>query len=189
MSKYENISPEYTVYFNGNSIGGNVVPSISKSRSFGSWTLSGAGNLSGVTYTFGNGNATIVGGYANDDIIQLPTISPQISYYSFAGWYTQAEGGTFVGTSGARINTSKYNGQTLYAHWIDKVTTDTISPEIISLTEENTGSSLNTYTNLVGVTIDRDSGISGYQFSTDSNLTASSAGWIIIDRTNEQLTL
>lgn len=36
--------------------------------------------------------------------------------YQFAGWYTSAQGGTFVGNAGAKY-TPTVNGGTLYAHW------------------------------------------------------------------------
>lgn len=36
--------------------------------------------------------------------------------YQFAGWYTSANGGTFVGNAGAKY-TPTFNGGTLYAHW------------------------------------------------------------------------
>lgn len=37
--------------------------------------------------------------------------------YQFAGWYTSAEGGTFIGKAGAAY-TPTVNGNTLYAHWV-----------------------------------------------------------------------
>lgn len=36
--------------------------------------------------------------------------------YQFAGWYTSANGGTFIGNAGAKY-TPTSNGGTLYAHW------------------------------------------------------------------------
>lgn len=36
--------------------------------------------------------------------------------YQFAGWYTSANGGTFIGNAGAKY-TPTANGGTLYAHW------------------------------------------------------------------------
>lgn len=46
--------------------------------------------------------------------VTLPT--PARPGYQFTGWYTSAEGGTFIGNAGAKY-TPTSNGGTLYAHW------------------------------------------------------------------------
>ena len=86
---------------------------------FKGWSLSGSGNISGTTYTYGAGNGTLTaqwerivytvtfnasanGGSPNstrsvnhgDKIGTLPT--PARLYYKFVGWFTSASGGTQI---------------------------------------------------------------------------------------------
>lgn len=106
--------------------------------------------------------------------------------YSFKEWNTKPDGTGTSYADKAKIKNIAKRGETiiLYAQW-----TDITPPVIISLTEENTNSNLNSLTNLIGVAKDNESGIVAYQFSTDSNLTANSTGWIPMDPTIEQITL
>ena len=115
LASYENASGTYTVYFNGNNIGTPNNNSLSDNKSFGKWTHnSGAGSLSGNTFTFGAGDARVTGSYSSDDRMTLPGISMKTNYI-FEGWYTSSTGGTRVGGIGTSIKPSDYNGQTLYA--------------------------------------------------------------------------
>ena len=107
--------------------------------------------------------------------------------YAFKEWNTSPDGTGTSYANGAQIkNITSENGITitLYAQWVDN-----ISPTIISLKQENTSSNISTPTNLIAVAKDDGSGISAFQFSTESNLTENSTGWIPIDKTTEQTTL
>ena len=101
-----------TVYFDGN--GGSTPSSITAEKSFTYWTNSGAGSISGTTYTFGAGNGTLTANYTNNSIT-LPT--PTRTGYTFTGWYDAASGGDKIGNGGATY-TPTYN-RTMYAHWED----------------------------------------------------------------------
>ena len=107
--------------------------------------------------------------------------------YEFKEWNTNPDGtGTSYANEAKIKNLTTENGITitLYAQWIDNTL-----PTIISLTQENTSSNISTPTNLIAVAKDNESGISAFQFSTESNLTADSTGWIPVDQTTEQTTL
>ena len=103
----------YTVTFNANG-GSTSVSSKTSSKVFNKWVLDGKGSLSGTTFTFGNGNATLTANY-RDGSITLP--KPTRKYYNFLGWYTAKSGGTKVGTTGSYKVTKKIE---LYAHWSEK---------------------------------------------------------------------
>ena len=85
----------YTVSFNSN--GGNNVNSITSQRTFTNWSLSGSGNMSGTTYTFGSGNATLTANY-NNGSITLPSATK--AGHNFKGWYSNGCGSTFIGNAG-----------------------------------------------------------------------------------------
>lgn len=85
----------YTVSFN--SKGGNNVNSITSQRTFTNWSLSGSGSISGTTYTFGSGNATLTANY-NNGSITLPSATK--AGHKFKGWYSNGCGTTFIGNAG-----------------------------------------------------------------------------------------
>ena len=85
----------YTVSFNPN--GGNNVNSITSQRTFKNWSLSGPGSMSGTTYTFGAGNATLTANY-NNGSITLPSATK--AGHNFKGWYSNGCGTTFIGNAG-----------------------------------------------------------------------------------------
>ena len=85
----------YTVSFNSN--GGNNVNSITSQRTFTNWSLSGPGSMSGTTYTFGAGNATLTANY-NNGSITLPSATK--AGHKFKGWYSNGCSGTFIGNAG-----------------------------------------------------------------------------------------
>ena len=85
----------YTVSFNTD--GGNNVNSITSQRTFTNWSLSGSGSISGTTYTFGAGNATLTANY-NNGSITLPSVSK--AGHKFKGWYSNGCSGTFIGNAG-----------------------------------------------------------------------------------------
>ena len=85
----------YTVSFNPN--GGNNVNSITSQRTFKNWSLSGPGSISGTTYTFGAGNATLTANY-NNGSITLPSATK--AGHNFKGWYNNGCGTTFIGNAG-----------------------------------------------------------------------------------------
>ena len=173
----ENPTPPsgYRITFNGN--GGNSPASITSTKRFTNWLGSGAGTLSGTTYTFGAGNGTLTAYYANNSIT-LPT--PTRTGYTFTGWYDAASGGNKIGNGGTQYTPT--SAKTLYAHWVDSTL-----PVIGMLTASPT-----TWTNgnvtLTGKAQDLGSGMSYYQFSTNGNLTSSSSGWIsIIPNTKNEI--
>lgn len=85
----------YTVSFNSN--GGNNVNSITSQRTFTNWSLSGSGSISGTTYTFGSGNATLTANY-NNGSITLPSATK--AGHKFKGWYSNGCGTTLIGNAG-----------------------------------------------------------------------------------------
>ena len=106
------VSPKgYTVTFDGN---GGEAEETSKTSTieFVNWTLEGEGNLTGTTYTFGNGSGTITANY-RDGSIELPGATK--SGCRFIGWYTSASGGIKRGDVGD--NYVPTENETLYAHW------------------------------------------------------------------------
>ena len=111
----------YTVTFNGN--GGSTPAAQNSTKSFTSWSNSGAGSLSGTTYTFGAGNGTLTANYKNNSIT-LPTSTR--TGYTFAGWYDAASGGNKIGDAGATYTPTA--AKTLYAHWTINSYTLTVNP-------------------------------------------------------------
>ena len=91
----------YKVTFNGN--GGSTPAAQTSTKSFTNWTNSGAGTLSGTTYTFGAGNGTLTANYKNNSIT-LPSASR--AGYTFLGWYDAPVGGNKVGDAGECIYTN-----------------------------------------------------------------------------------
>ncbi len=91
--------------------GENTTQVISKKK-FDKWTATGQGSISGVTYTFGNGDGEITATYKQSPV-QLET--PTKEGYTFDGWYTQQ-------TDGEKINTpyTPEDDITLYARWTPK---------------------------------------------------------------------
>ena len=105
------IAPKgYTITFNTN--GGNTVATQTTTKSFTNWSLSGAGSLSGTTFTFGEGDATLTANYKNNSI-KLPT--PTKTGHTFAGWYTNSECTQSAGNAGEQYTPTK--DITLYAKW------------------------------------------------------------------------
>ena len=101
----------YTVTFDGNG-GESEEESKTSTKEFSNWSLEGEGNLTGTTYTFGNGSGTIIANY-RDGSIELPGATK--SGYRFIGWYTSASGGIKRGDVGD--NYVPTENETLYAHW------------------------------------------------------------------------
>ena len=82
---------------------------VTQTKTFTAWTLSGKGRIDGTTYTFGDGNGTITAQYTPNSVTLL---APTKTGYTFDGWYTASTGGNKV--------TSPYtptNNVTLYARW------------------------------------------------------------------------
>ena len=111
----------YKVTFDGN--GGSTPSAITSSKRFTNWINSGAGSLSGTTYTFGAGNGTLTANYTNNDII-LPLTTRE--GYTFDGWYDAAIGGNRIGNANESYKPSE--AKTLYAHWTINQYTLTIDP-------------------------------------------------------------
>ena len=112
----------YKVTFNGN--GGSTPEAQTSTKSFTNWSHSGAGSLSGTTYTFGAGNGTLTANYKNNSIT-LPT--PTRTGYTFAGWYDAASGGNKIGNGGTTYTPT--SAKTLYAHWTINQYTLTVNPK------------------------------------------------------------
>ena len=110
-----------TVYFEGN--GGSTPSSQTSTKSFTSWSNSGAGSFSGTTYTFGLGDGTLTANYRDNSIV-LPSTSR--TGYTFAGWYDSAYGGSKIGDAGTWYTPT--SSITLYAHWSAKEYTLTVNP-------------------------------------------------------------
>ncbi len=99
-----------TVYFDGN--GGSTPSSITATKRFSYWTNSGAGSLSGTTYTFGEGDGTLTANYETNSIT-LPSTTRE--GYEFLGWYDSLYGGNKVGDAGEWYTPT--SSKTLYAQW------------------------------------------------------------------------
>ena len=112
----------YTVKFDGN--GGESEQSVlTQSKSFDKWTLTGAGNFTGTTYTFVDKEGTLTANYI-DNSITLPTVTKTGA--TFKGWYTAKTGGTKAGDIGENYKTT--SDITLYAQWEEEKYTLTIDP-------------------------------------------------------------
>ena len=82
---------------------------VTQTKTFTAWTLSGKGRIDGTTYTFGDGNGTLTAQYTPNSVTLSTPTKPG---YTFDGWYTASTGGNKV--------TSPYtptNNVTLYARW------------------------------------------------------------------------
>ena len=107
----------YTVTLNDN---GNITNAV-QTQDFNGWTNSGTGRISGTTYTYGAGDGTLTANYTANSVT-LPT--PTKTGYTFAGWYTLANGGDKI--------TSPYIPQqdiTLYSQWTANKYTITFNAE------------------------------------------------------------
>ena len=118
----------YTVSFNTN--GGVAVSSMSSSRSFTNWSLSGSGTLSSTTtnpttYTYGAGNGTLTANY-NTTGSQITLPAPTRTGYTFSGWYKEAALTNLAGAAGAKY--APTSTQTLYAKWTINQYTLTVNP-------------------------------------------------------------
>lgn len=118
---------KYIVTFEGDG-GTPAVPSMTTSKTFKSWTLTGnAGTLSGKTFTFGpvNGGAgTLTAQWNDNNTIILPDARKE--NYTFLGWYTKKQNldGTIPNDSKKEGNVGegyKVSQDTiLYAYWKKK---------------------------------------------------------------------
>ncbi len=118
----------YTITFSSN--GGSAVNTMTPSRNFTSWSLSGSGTVSSTTtnpttYTYGAGNGTLTANYnSTANAITLP--SPTRTGYTFSGWYKEAALTTLAGAGGASYSAT--SNQTLYAKWTINEYTLTVNP-------------------------------------------------------------
>ena len=167
----------YTVSFNTD--GGNNVNSITSQRTFTNWSLSGSGSISGTTYTFGAGNATLTANY-NNGSITLPSVSK--AGHKFKGWYSNGCSGTFIGNAGESYTPT--NNVTLkacysyYAYILDVYpnggtwngTTEKTRIEPLANPKPSIYGNTN-YTGKIGSTIDIPNPIppSGYTVSFNTN--------------------
>ena len=167
----------YTVSFNSN--GGNNVSSITSQRTFASWSLSGSGSISGTTYTFGAGNATLTANY-NNGSITLPSTTK--AGHNFKGWYSNGCGTTFIGNAGESYtptsNVTLKACYTYYAYILDVYpnggtwngTTEKTKIEPLANPKPSIYGNTN-YTGKIGSTIDIPNPIppSGYTVSFNTN--------------------
>ena len=99
---------------------------VTQTKTFTAWTLSGKGRIDGTTYTFGDGNGTITAQYTPNSVTLL---TPTKTGYTFDGWYTASTGGNKV--------TSPYtptNNVTLYARWTANKYTITFDGKGVAVT-------------------------------------------------------
>ena len=151
----------YKVTYNGN--GGSTPSAQTSTKSFTGWTTSGAGTLSGTTYTFGAGAGTLTANYKNNAItLQTPTRTG----YTFAGWYDAATGGNKIGNGGASYTPTK--AITLYAHWTVNSYTLTVNPNG-GTWEGSTGSQQFTQTYGSTKTISNPTAPAGYKVTYNGN--------------------
>lgn len=167
----------YTVSFNSN--GGNNVNSITSQRTFTNWSLSGSGSISGTTYTFGSGNATLTANY-NNGSITLPSATK--AGHKFKGWYSNGCGTTFIGNAGESYtptsNVTLKACYSYYAYILDVYpnggtwngTTEKTRIEPLANPKPSIYGNTN-YTGKIGSTIDIPNPIppSGYTVSFDTN--------------------
>ncbi len=112
----------YTVKFDGNG-GESEQSELTQSKAFDNWTLTGAGNFAGTTYTFADKEGTLTANYTENDIT-LPNVTKEGAI--FKGWYTAKNDGTKVGNVGENYKAT--SDITLYAHWEEIKYTLTIDP-------------------------------------------------------------
>ena len=93
---------------------------LKQTKNFDKWILTGKGNISGIVYTFGDGDGQLTATYTVNSV-ELPT--PTKAGYTFDGWYTQKSGGT-------KVNSPYMPSSdiTLYAHWTANQYTITFDP-------------------------------------------------------------
>ena len=106
----------YTVTLNNN----GETKQVKQTMNFDKWIVTGKGTLSGIAYTFGDGDGQLTATYTSNNV-ELET--PTKEGYTFDGWYTLQSGGTKV--------TSPYmptSNITLYAHWTANTYTITFDP-------------------------------------------------------------
>ena len=112
----------YTVKFDAN--GGNATQTqLVQPKTFDKWTLTGAGSLTGTTYTFGDKDGTLTANY-KDGNVTLPSATKTGA--TFKGWYTAKTNGTKVGDAGTIYNA--LSDVTVYAQWEEQKYTLTIDP-------------------------------------------------------------
>ena len=171
----------YTVSFNSN--GGNNVNSITSQRTFTNWSLSGSGSISGTTYTFGSGNATLTANY-NNGSITLPSATK--AGHKFKGWYSNGCGTTFIGNAGESYtptsNVTLKACYSYYAYILDVYpnggtwngTTEKTRIEPLAKPKPSIYGNTD-YTGKIGSTIDIPNPIppSGYTVSFNTNLGSS----------------
>ena len=110
----ENPTRNYTVSFDSN--GGSTCNSITASWKFNNWDLTGAGTLTGTTYTYGIGNGTLTANWTSVSYKDISLPSPTKQGYIFEGWYIGEPGtGTKV-TSTTDIQIT--SNVTLTANWL-----------------------------------------------------------------------
>ena len=112
----------YTVKFDAN--GGNSTQTqLVQPKTFDKWTLTGAGNFAGTTYTFADKDGTLTASY-KDGNVTLPSATKLGA--TFKGWYTAKTNGAKIGDAGAIYNAT--SDVTLYAQWEEQKYTLTIDP-------------------------------------------------------------
>ena len=95
----------YTITLDNDGDTKNVIQTMN----FDKWVATGSGNISGITYTFGNGDGQLTATYVANSV-ELET--PSKNGYTFDGWYTLKNGGTKVSSP-----YTPTNDVTLYSHW------------------------------------------------------------------------
>ena len=93
---------------------------LKQTKNFDKWILTGKGNISGIVYTFGDGDGQLTATYTVNSV-ELPT--PTKAGYTFDGWYTQKSGGTKVNSPYMPSSDT-----TLYAHWTAEKSKLTVNP-------------------------------------------------------------
>lgn len=95
----------YTISFKGSTTG--ETKTVTATFKANTYTVSFNGNGEGATGNLDSKEVTFASAYGT-----LPTLTRR--FYDFAGWFTEAEGGTKVTTSSIVSTASNH---TLYAHW------------------------------------------------------------------------
>ncbi|MCI8641849.1 MAG: InlB B-repeat-containing protein, partial [Clostridia bacterium] len=113
-------APEgYTITLNNN-YGENQTKTQKQTQRLEKWTTQDGGEITGLTYTFGEKDDTITAVYVREPVT-LETITR--TGYKFEGWYTEAENGVKVN------NEYEPTGDIeLFAHWTAEKYTVTFNP-------------------------------------------------------------
>ena len=113
----------YVVRFNTN--GGTSTDSLQQTQTteFIGWYLTGGGDLSGTTYTFGENAGNLTAQYKGQ-AITLPNATKTGA--TLKGWYTAQTDGEFIGAAGTQWTPS--NSTTLFAQWNETDYTLTVNP-------------------------------------------------------------